>query len=163
MAGEEFRTSVQTYICPILAGAVLTPELQEVEKGQVHALAALKNNGQAMHISPGKKTGYKVEIRRNQPFNDEDIKPVEAIVSQIIANYSKAHALYQERVISYAIEVGQCKFLCAPEYAMLASVLDGSRTGRPAPTRGASPRLPSWSILRASSKSISSTRPSSTC
>ena len=125
MNGEEFRTIVQNYICPILAGAVLTPQLQAVEKGQVHALAALKNNGQAMHISPSKKAGYKVEIRRNQPFNGEDTKLVEAIVTQIVANSNKTAVLYQERVISYAIEVGLCKFLCAPEYAMLASVLDG--------------------------------------
>lgn len=46
-------------------------------------------------------------------------------MSQIVANYNKTPALYQERVISYAIEVGLCKFLCAPAYSMLASILDG--------------------------------------
>ena len=124
MNGEEFRTIVQNYICPILAGAVITPQFLEVEN-QIHALAALKSNGQAMHISPSKRAGFKIEIKRNQPFNSEDTKLVEAIVTQIVANFNKTAALYQERVINYAIEVGLCKFLCAPAYAMLASILDG--------------------------------------
>jgi hypothetical protein len=124
MSGEEFRTIVQNYICPILAGAIITPELLDAES-KIHALAALKNNGQSMHISPTKKAGYKIEIKRNQPFNSEDTKLVEAIVTQIAGNFNKTPALYQERVISYAIEVGLCKFLCAPAYAMLASILDG--------------------------------------
>ena len=124
MNGEEFRTIVQNYICPILAGAVMAPQLLDAEN-QHHALAALKNNGQAMHISPSKKAGFKIEIKRNQPFNSEDTKLVEAIVTQIVANFNKTPVLYQERVISYAIEVGLCRFLCAPEYAMLASILDG--------------------------------------
>jgi len=124
MNGEEFRTIVQNYICPILDGAVITPQFLEVEN-QIHALAALKSNGQAMHISPSKRAGFKIEIKRNQPFNSEDTKLVEAIVTQIVANFNKTAALYQERVINYAIEVGLCKFLCAPAYAMLASILDG--------------------------------------
>jgi hypothetical protein len=124
MSGEEFRTIVQNYICPILAGAVITPELLDAEN-KIHSLAALKNNGQSMHISPTKKAGYKIEIRRNQPFNSEDTKLVEAIVTQIVSNFNKTPALYQERIISYAIEVGLCKFLCAPAYAMLANILDG--------------------------------------
>jgi hypothetical protein len=49
MAGEKFRLIVQNYICPILAGAVLTPQLQNAEPNQGHALAALKNNGQSMY------------------------------------------------------------------------------------------------------------------
>ena len=124
MNGEEFRLIVQNYICPILAGAVITPQLLEAE-GQTHALAALKNNGQAMHISPSKKAGYKIEITRHQPFNSDDTKLVEAIVAQIAGNFDKTLALYQERVIGYAIELGLCKFLCAPEYIMLAGILDG--------------------------------------
>lgn len=124
MNGEDFRLIVQNYICPILAGAVVTPQLLEAE-GQTHALAALKNKGQAMHISPSKKAGYKIEIKRHQPFNGDDTKLVEAIVSQIAGNFDKTLALYQERVISYAIELGLCKFLCAPEYIMLAGILDG--------------------------------------
>ncbi|MFD1872406.1 hypothetical protein [Hymenobacter bucti] len=124
MNGEEFRLIVQNYICPILAGAVITPQLLEAE-GQTHALAALKNKGQAMHISPSKKAGYKIEITRHQPFSSDDTKLVEAIVAQIAGNFDKTLALYQERVISYAIELGLCKFLCAPEYIMLAGILDG--------------------------------------
>jgi hypothetical protein len=124
MNGEDFRLIVQTYICPILAGSVITPQLLEAE-GSTHALAALKDNGQAMHLSPSKKAGYKVEITRHQPFSSDDTKLVEAIVAQIAENFDKTLALYQERVISYAIELGLCKFLCAPEYVMLAGILDG--------------------------------------
>jgi hypothetical protein len=124
MTGEEFRLIVQNYICPILAGAVVTPQLLEAGD-EIHALAALKNNGQAMHISPGKKANYKIEIKRHQPFNGDDTKLIEAIVTQIAGNFNKTPALYQERVITYAIEVGLCKFLCAPAYTMLAGVLDG--------------------------------------
>jgi hypothetical protein len=82
MNGEDFRLIVQNYICPILAGAVITPQLLEAE-GQTHALAALKNNGQAMHLSPSKKAGYKIEITRHQPFSSDDAKLIEAIVAQI--------------------------------------------------------------------------------
>ena len=59
MNGEEFQLIVQTYICPILAGSVITPQLLAAE-GSTHALAALKNNGQAIHLSPSKNAGYKV-------------------------------------------------------------------------------------------------------
>jgi len=31
MNGEDFRLIVQTYICPILAGSVITPRLLEAE------------------------------------------------------------------------------------------------------------------------------------
>jgi hypothetical protein len=124
MNGEDFWLIVQTYICPILAGSVIAPQLLEAE-GSTHALAALKSNGQAMHLSPSKKAGYKVEITRHQPFSSDDAKLIEAIITQIAGNFDKTLALYQERVISYAIELGLCRFLCAPEYVMLAGILDG--------------------------------------
>jgi len=124
MNGEEFRLIVQNYICPILAGAVITPQVLDAQS-QPHALAALKNKGQAMHISPTKKAGYKIEITRHQPFNSDDAKLIEAIVTQVADNFDKTLALYQERVLGYAIELGLCRFLCAPEYIMLAGILDG--------------------------------------
>ncbi|GAB3576943.1 hypothetical protein [Hymenobacter daeguensis] len=124
MKEEDFKGIIQKYICPILAGSVMTPELQYDEKNHAHELAALTGNGQTMHISESKKSHGKIEIKRNQKFTGDDVKLVKAIVAQIVGNFDKTDSPYQERVIGYAIEVGICNFLSETDGSLLVSILD---------------------------------------
>ncbi|MDO7846950.1 hypothetical protein Q5H92_11320 [Hymenobacter sp. M29] len=124
MKEEDFQQIVQQYICPLLAGSVMTPELQHDEHQHAHELAALTGHGQTMHISETKKARCKVEIKRNQKFTGDDVKLVKAIVAQIVENFDKTASPYQERVIGYAIEVGICHFLSEHNGDLLVNILD---------------------------------------
>jgi hypothetical protein len=127
MEEEDFKEIVQRYICPILAGSVMTPETQSPrKKGKAHAheLAALIGNGQTMHVSYAKNAPYKIEIKRNQKFTSDDVKLVKAIVAQIVENFDKTASPYQERVIGYSIEVGICHFLSETNGDLLVRILD---------------------------------------
>ena len=124
MKEEDFKQLIQQYICPLLAGSVLTPELQYDSKSHAHELAALTGNGQTMHISETKKAHCKVEIKRNQKFTGDDVKLVKAIVAQIVENFEKTDEPYQERVMGYAIEVGICHFLSEQNGDLLVRILD---------------------------------------
>ena len=124
MKEEDFKQLIQQYICPLLAGSVLTPELQYDPKNHAHELAALTGNGQTMHISETKKSHCKVEIKRNQKFTGDDVKLVKAIVAQIVENFDKTDEPYQERVMGYAIEVGICHFLSEHNGDLLVRILD---------------------------------------
>lgn len=124
MKEEDFKQLIRHYICPLLAGSVMTPESQPVANDHAHELAALTGNGQTMHISAAKKASYKVEIKRNQKFTGDDVKLVKAIVAQLVEHYGKTPSPYQERVIGYAIEVGICHFLSEPDGTLLVNILD---------------------------------------
>lgn len=113
---------VAQYLCPVLTGAAVTRVLA---KRQAPEQVAIRDDGQTMLISPAKERAYQVEIRRNQVFSADDARLVEAIVTEIVANYNKITPPYRERVIRYAIEVGICKFLAYSNAPMLIDVLSG--------------------------------------
>jgi hypothetical protein len=124
MKEEDFQQLVKRYICPLLAGSVMTPEPQHDAQPHAHELAALTGNGQTMLISEDRLALAKIEIKRNQKFMGDDVKLVKAIVAQIVENYAKTAAPYQERVIGYAIEVGICHFLSEADGDLLVNILD---------------------------------------
>ena len=124
MKEEDFKQLIHQYICPLLAGSVMTPEPQSTPNHHAHELAALTGNGQTMQISYAKKALYKIEIKRNQKFTGDDVKLVKAIVAQMVENIDKTASPYQERVIGYAIEVGICHFLSEHNGDLLVRILD---------------------------------------
>ncbi|TLM92368.1 hypothetical protein [Hymenobacter jeollabukensis] len=105
----------------MLSGAEITDNVVEADK--THELAALQRNGQLMHLSPSKQATYKLELRRNQAFNRVDSELIKSVLREIVSIYDSSIALYRNRVISYAIEVGLCRFLSAAHSKVLVDVL----------------------------------------
>ena len=124
MSQEEFTAIVAQYICPVLVGAVVTTVLPRGGRGAPEQVA-IRPDGQTMVIGPAKGAAYQVEIRRSQVFSADDARLVEAIITEIVVNFSKITPPYRARVIKYAIEVGVCKFLAPANFTMLVEVLDG--------------------------------------
>lgn len=124
MKEADFKEIVEQYICPLLAGSVLSPEVQRGGKSPAHELAALTGNGQTMRVGYAKKAAYQLEITRNQKFAADDVRLVKAIVTQMVANFDKTDSPYQERVIGYSIEVGICHFLSETNGDLLVRILD---------------------------------------
>jgi hypothetical protein len=124
MQEADFTDIVRQYICPLMAGSVLTPALPGSTTGRPHALAAIAGNGRTMHLSYARRAPYKVELKRHQKFTSEDVRLVKAIVAQLADNADRMTPPYQQRVIAYAVEVGICTFLSAVNASLLVSILD---------------------------------------
>lgn len=122
MNQQKFTAFVEQHLCPVLAGAAVTPVLRERPAAEQ---VAIQGHGQTLLIRPTPEAAYTVAVSRSQAFSADDARLVEAIVTEIVANFNKTTAPYRARVIRYAIEVAVCKFLTQANYAMLVEVLDG--------------------------------------
>lgn len=118
---KEFKKIVKDYVCPMLTGADITDTVIETDKA--HELAALHRNGQLMHLSPTRHASYKLELRRNQAFDGVETELIKSVLREIVSIYDGSIALYRNRVIGYAIEVGLCRFLSAVHSKVLVDVL----------------------------------------
>jgi hypothetical protein len=141
MTQKEFTAVVAQYICPVLAGAVVTQVLHEPAGAEQ---ITLLDNGQTLRLSPTKEAAYQVEVKRSQVFSTDDARLVEAVITELVANYNKTTLPYRTRVIKYAIEVGVCKFLAPTNVPMLIDILDGFETWSMRTYEG---RRPTFSIV----------------
>lgn len=125
MEQEKFRKIIEQYICPILTGSTIGDEVQPNSKSD---FATLQYGGQVMHLRPEKDSKYKVSISRPQPFALPDKNIVNSIIDEIVSNYKKVDDKYNQKIITYAVEVGICKYLTGDSYNLLLDVLDGFDT-----------------------------------
>ncbi|MBE0637334.1 MAG: hypothetical protein IH598_02300 [Bacteroidales bacterium] len=125
MIEATFRQIIEQYICPILTGSTIG---EVVEPSSKSDLATLQKGGQVMHLRPERGSDFKISISRPQPFTLPDKKIVNSIIGEIVENYGKVGDKYNQRIISYAVEIGICKYISPDNYNLLFDVLDGFDT-----------------------------------
>ncbi len=121
MTKEVFIKYVQELILPLFTGSHIAGE--DVSTNRDSEVA--QGNGGTMLVKPHKEDEYRLIIKRSQPFKNNDIELMHAIIAELdkISEYGIEDQTYKQRLQTLAMEKAICNSLSEVSSDVLLGVI----------------------------------------
>lgn len=123
MTKEVFEKYVQELVLPLFTGSHIAGEDESTSRDSEVA----QGTGGTMLVKPHKEDEYRLIIKRSQPFKNNDIELMRAIIEELdlINDYGINDEVYVKKLQSLAMEKAICKSLTDISYNTLLGIISG--------------------------------------